>query len=82
MPISLGDCVESKDRSAGSSRCWPTSATARDIVTQMSAASNALDQALFLLVASGLTWCVGHPGEAVAEGYSINDVQKLFMKLA
>lgn len=54
----------------------------RDIVTQMSTASKALNQARFLLVASGLTWWVDHPEEAVAEGYSINDVQKLFMELA
>jgi DNA-binding FrmR family transcriptional regulator len=54
----------------------------RDVVTQMSAASKALDQAGFLLVASGLTWCVSHPEESAAEGYALNDVQKMFMKLA
>ena len=54
----------------------------RDIVTQMSAASKALEQAGFLLVASGLTWCISHPEESAAEGYSIDDVQKMFMKLA
>ncbi len=53
----------------------------RDIVTQMSAASKALDQAGFLLVASGLTWCIAHP-ESAAEGYALEDVQKMFMKLA
>jgi DNA-binding FrmR family transcriptional regulator len=54
----------------------------RDIVTQMSAASRALDQAGFLLVASGLTWCLAHPEESAAEGYAVEDVQKMFMKLA
>jgi len=54
----------------------------RDIVTQMSAASKALDQAGFLLVSSGLTWCLANPDESAAEGYSIEDVQKMFMKLA
>lgn len=54
----------------------------RDIVTQMSAASKALDQAGFLLVSSGLTWCLANPQESAAEGYSIDDVQKMFMKLA
>ncbi len=54
----------------------------RDIVTQMSAASKALDQAGFLLVASGLTWCIANPDESAAEGYALEDVQKLFMKLA
>ena len=54
----------------------------RDIVTQMSAASKALDQAGFLLVASGLAWCIAHPAESAAEGYALEDVQKMFMKLA
>ncbi len=54
----------------------------RDIVTQMSAASKALDQAGFLLVASGLTWCIAHPDESAVEGYSLEDVQRMFMKLA
>jgi DNA-binding FrmR family transcriptional regulator len=54
----------------------------RDIVTQISAASKALDQAGFKLVASGLTWCLQNPEQSVAEGYAIEDVQKMFMKLA
>ena len=54
----------------------------RDVVTQISAASNALDQAGFKLVASGLTFCVSHPEQAAREGYDIDDVQKMFMKLA
>lgn len=54
----------------------------RDIVTQLSAASKALDQAGFLLVASGLTWCIGNPKESAAAGYAIEDVQRMFMKLA
>ena len=54
----------------------------RDIVTQMSAASKALDQAGFLLVAAGLSWCVAHPEQSAAEGYAMEDVQRMFMKLA
>jgi DNA-binding FrmR family transcriptional regulator len=54
----------------------------RDVVTQISAASKALDQVGFLLVASGLTWCIAHPEESAAEGYAVDDVQKMFMKLA
>ena len=54
----------------------------RDIVTQLTAASKALDQAGFSLVAAGLTWCMSDPERASAEGYSIEDVQKMFMKLA
>ncbi len=42
----------------------------RDVVTQISAASKALDQTGFLLVAAGLRYCVSDPerscGEAIA----------------
>lgn len=54
----------------------------RDVVTQISAASKALDQAGFKLVASGLTYCLNDPERAAREGYDIDDVQKMFMKLA
>lgn len=54
----------------------------RDIVIQMSAASKALDQAGFLLVAAGLEWCLTNPEESAAEGYDLDDVQKMFLKLA
>ena len=54
----------------------------RDIVTQMSAATNALEQSGFLLVAAGLTWCLADPERSAAEGYAVADVQKMFMKLA
>ena len=54
----------------------------RDVVTQISAASSALGQAGFKLVASGLTYCLNNPERAAEEGYHIDDVQKMFMKLA
>lgn len=54
----------------------------RDVVTQISAASKALDQAGFKLVAYGLAYCLRHPEDAAAEGYDVDDVQKLFLKLA
>jgi len=54
----------------------------REIVAQLSAASKAIEQAGFLLVAAGLTWCVSDPERALAEGYAVADVQKMFMKLA
>ena len=54
----------------------------RDVVTQISAARSALDQAGFKVLASGLTYCVQHPEEAASEGYDLDEVQKLFMKLA
>ncbi|HUY30386.1 MAG TPA: metal-sensitive transcriptional regulator [Acidimicrobiales bacterium] len=54
----------------------------RDVVTQISAATKALEQAGFRLVAAGLTYCVEHPEQAAADGYPIEAVQKMFMKLA
>ena len=54
----------------------------RDIVTQLSAVTKALDQAGFLLVAAGLTWCLSDPERAAAEGYLLDDVKKMFLKLA
>jgi DNA-binding FrmR family transcriptional regulator len=54
----------------------------RDVVTQMSAAGKALDQAGFLLVSAGLQWCLEDPERSAAEGYDLADVQKMFLKLA
>ncbi len=54
----------------------------RDIVTQISAANRALEQAGFRLVSAGLTWCMEHPAEAEAGGYPLEEVERLFMKLA
>ena len=54
----------------------------RDVVTQLSAASKALDQTGFVLVAAGLTWCLQNPERSAAEGYDLADVQKMFTKLA
>ena len=54
----------------------------RDVVTQMSAATKALEQAGFVLVAAGLTRCLQDPEASAAEGYALADIQKMFTKLA
>lgn len=54
----------------------------REVVTQLSAANKALEQAGFVLVAAGLTWCLEDPERSAAEGYELKDVQKMFTKLA
>ena len=54
----------------------------RDVVTQLSAATKALEQAGFRLVAAGLTYCLEHPEDAEADGYPLDVVQKMSMKLA
>jgi DNA-binding FrmR family transcriptional regulator len=53
----------------------------RDVVTQLSAATRALEQAGFKLIAAGLTYCVQNPAEAEADGYPIEAVEKMFMSL-
>jgi DNA-binding FrmR family transcriptional regulator len=54
----------------------------KEIVAQISAATKALEQAGFRMVAAGLTYCVENPDEAAADGYDIDTVQKMFMRLA
>ena len=54
----------------------------KEIEAQISAATKALEQAGFRLVAAGLTYCLEHPQEAEADGYAIDSVQKMFMRLA
>ncbi len=54
----------------------------RDIVLQFSAANRALEQAGFRLISAGLTWCADHPQEAAEQGYSRDEVERLFLKLA
>jgi DNA-binding FrmR family transcriptional regulator len=53
----------------------------RDVVTQLSAATKALEQAGFKLVASGLAYCLEHPEQAEADGYPLPEVERMFMKL-
>jgi DNA-binding FrmR family transcriptional regulator len=54
----------------------------REVVTQIAAANKALEQAGFLLVSAGLTWCLEDPERSAAAGYDVGDVQKMFLKLA
>jgi DNA-binding FrmR family transcriptional regulator len=54
----------------------------REVVNQISAASRALEQAGFRLVAAGLTYCLDDPEGAARDGYALEEVQRMFMKLA
>jgi DNA-binding FrmR family transcriptional regulator len=54
----------------------------RQIVTQISAASKALDQVGFRLLATGMLTCAEHPERAAADGYSVEEIERLFTKLA
>ena len=67
---------------AGIERMLDEGRECRDVVTQISAATKALEQTGFKLVAAGLTYCLANPDEAEASGYPIEAVEKMFMKLA
>ena len=54
----------------------------RDVVTQLSAANRALEQAGFRLVSAGLRYCVQHPEEAAADGDALDEVEKLFLRIS
>jgi DNA-binding FrmR family transcriptional regulator len=54
----------------------------REVVTQLSAANKALEQAAFKLVAAGLSYCVQSPEEAASDGYALEDVERMFLRLA
>ena len=53
----------------------------KEIVTQLSAATKALEQAGFRLVSAGLVYCLADPEKAAAEGYPIEEVEKMFLRI-
>ena len=66
---------------AGIERMLDDGRECKDVVTQISAATRALEQAGFKLVAAGLTYCITHPDQAEAAGYPLDVVEKMFLKL-
>ena len=67
---------------AGIERMLDDGRECKDVVTQISAATKALEQTGFKLVAAGLTYCIANPDEAATSGYPLDVVEKMFMKLA
>lgn len=53
----------------------------RDIVTQVSAASRAIDQVGFRLLAAGMAACLSDESAAADAGFDLDEVEKLFLKL-
>lgn len=80
-----GDLIRRLRRIEGQVRGIQTMLTERrecsDVVTQIAAASKALEQVGFKLVASGLTYCVSNPDEAAETGYDLDRIEKMFLKL-
>ena len=54
----------------------------REIITQVSAASRAIDQVGFRLLAAGMHACLTDEANAAASGFDLEEVEKLFLKLA
>ena len=55
----------------------------RDVVTQLSAVSSALDRAGFAIVSTAMKDCITDPDAAEAkDGLTITELEKLFMMLA
>jgi len=54
----------------------------REVAQQLSAATKAIQRAGFVLVTAGLTWCVSDPERSAAEGYDLDQVQKMFLSLS
>ncbi len=53
----------------------------REIVTQVSAASRAIDQVGFRLLAAGMHACLADESAAAADGFDLDEVERLFLKL-
>jgi DNA-binding FrmR family transcriptional regulator len=54
----------------------------RDVVRQVSAASRALDQVGFKILACGLRVCASDPKAAERAGYTEQELEKLFLQLS
>ena len=54
----------------------------REVAQQLAAATKAMQRTGFLLVTAGLTWCLRDPDRSAAEGYDVEDVQKMFLSLS
>lgn len=67
---------------AGIERMLDEGRQCRDVLTQISAANRALEQTGFKLLSAGLAYCLSNPEEAAAAGYPIEEIERLFLKLA
>lgn len=65
----------------GISRMLDESRHCKDVVTQISAVSKALEQIGFRLIASQITYCLDNPEQAMEDGRSIEEIEKLFLQL-
>lgn len=86
LPDEVQDDVRRRLRRAGGQvaaveRMLDEGRDCREVVTQLTAAIRALEQAGFKIVSAGLTWCLTHPDEAAAEGLGPDEVEKMFLRI-
>lgn len=67
---------------AGIGRMLESGRQCAEVITQISAASRALDQVGFKLLATGMRYCATDEDAAAAAGFDTNELEKLFLKLA
>lgn len=67
---------------AGIARMIESHRECRDVVTQLAAASKGLEQVGFRLLASGMRYCAVDETAAAEAGYSVEELERLFLKLA
>lgn len=67
---------------AGIARMIESNRECRDVVTQLAAASKGLEQVGFRLLASGMRYCAADETAAAEDGYSVEELERLFLKLA
>ena len=67
---------------AGIARMIESERQCRDVVTQIAAATKALEQVGFRVLASGMRYCAADEEGAAQAGYDIDELEQLFLKLA
>ncbi len=67
---------------AGIARMVESNRECREVVTQISAASKGLEQIGFRLLASGMRYCAADEAAAAEAGYNVEELERLFLKLA
>jgi CsoR family transcriptional regulator, copper-sensing transcriptional repressor len=67
---------------AGIARMLESGRQCADVITQISAASRALDQVGFKLLATGMRYCAADSAAAAEAGFDTDEIERLFLKLA
>lgn len=85
-PEAMGDVIKRLRRAEGQIRgviaMLETGRDCADVVTQLAAASRALDRAGFKIISTGLRQCVVEQSEGAESTVDLERLEKLFLALA